>query len=146
MKADHIYDPKVVTWEHKEAPQFIGKFTMTGLEYGLGISQRDPHNPDFCYFNVALKKRVIHENKQVLFYGFIEYTFLVKVSNEIPTPEFYFDLISSATESFSNYFYDKMDKTNLMHHKIESPVYSELKFPIQKTIDAWKKEQEFGLN
>ena len=147
MKVIHNYDTQIKEWKHEPIEKFMGKNSEIEFKLGLGISAREPRNPDVCYFNVVVQRKIENQVHGEVFKALIQKTFMVEVGNEKPSVEFYFDLIEKTTYEFARIFHQKIENTNLQGRKTQKPNIQELRPEIQAEIDRWYQTiREAGLN
>lgn len=134
------YPVQIEFWTHLSIDKFNGVISDNGYNYIFGITPEDPTDPECCYFNVWVEKEMTNETtKTVVFYAKVYCCFKVKNSYQKPTSQFYFDLIDKATYQFALLFHQKTQNTNLSHHKIKKPLFTQFKNDIDKTIDIWDR-------
>ena len=140
MKIEEHYPIKIEHWMHLPANKFIGQ-QFHSYNFIFGISPEDPMDEECCYFNIWNEKKIYNEStKTIVFYAKTYSAFKVRNKSNPPSPEFFFELVLKAGSDFAKLFYTRTKGTNLLHHKIRKPVYSELKQDIIKTIDHWNKK------
>lgn len=146
MEILQAYDYKILDWTHKPIENFMGKNREEEYKLGLGISQREPRDPEVCYFNVVVARTITNQTNGVVFNGQIQKTFAIRVKQEIPTVEFYFGLIERISKEYAELFHKKTHQTNLNNRKTPVPQIENLRPAIQKSIDDWKNQVGSGLN
>ena len=147
MKIVHTYEIEIKEWKHELIEKFIGKNSEIEFELGLGISAREPRNPDIYYFNVVVQRKIVNQSHGEVFKALVQKTFMVDVGNEKPTVEFYFDLIKKTTFEFALIFHKRIQNTNLQGRKTQKLILQELRPAIQVEIDRWYQIiRETGLN
>lgn len=146
MKVLKKYNPDI-KFKIEDIFKFTGNNKDEYIKLGLGISPRDPSNPDLCYFNIVNERNIINETNGIVFNLHRHDIYAVLVGKEIPSVEFYFSLILESTKNFSMTIQEKTKGTHLQN-KLKTPVpqLDKMRHEIQKTIDDWKKESQFGLN
>ena len=140
MQVIESYPIEVEHWLHLPINHFTGVICDYAYNYILGISPEDPKDPKCCYFNVRIEKKMTNETTgQTVFYAKTFSCFKVKNNYQKPTAEFYFSLISEATNNFALLFQRSTQSTNLAHRTIRKPVYSTYRKSIEKAIDIWDR-------
>lgn len=127
-------------WTHLPIDKFMGLISDNGYNYILGITPEDPNEPECCYFNIWVEKKMSNETtKTIVFYAKTFSCFKVKNEYQKPTAEFYYSLIDKATYEFALQFHNRTQNTNLSHHKIQKPLFQQFKDEIEKTIEIWDR-------
>lgn len=135
------YPIQIENWIHLPPEKFMGLISDNGYNYILGITPEDPNELECCYFNVWVEKKMTNETtKTIVFYAKTFNCFKVKNDFKTPTAQFYFSLIDKATYEFALQFHQRTQNTNLSHHKIQKPPFSQFKDEIDKTIEIWDKK------
>lgn len=147
MKIIHAYDIEIKQWKHEPVEKFYGENSEIEFQLGLGISARSPENPDICYFNVVVQRKIENRNHGEVFNALVQKTFMVEVGNDKPSVEFYFDLIEKTTFEFAHIFHKKIQNTNLQGRRTQKPDINELRNSIQNEINVWDRTfNKTGLN
>jgi hypothetical protein len=134
------YPIQIEHWVHLPIEKFMGLISDNGYNYILGITPEDPNEPECCYFNVWVEKKMTNETtKTIVFYAKTFSCFKVKNEYQKPTVQFYYSLIDKATYEFALLFHQKTQKTNLSHHKIQKPPFQQFQDEIEKTIEIWDR-------
>jgi hypothetical protein len=140
MKIVTNFPIQIEHWMHLPIDEFMGVISNNGYNYILGITPEDPNDPECCYFNIWVEKKM--ENKttnKVVFYAKTFSCFKVRNNYQKPTSDFYFNLIDKATYEFALQFHQRTQNTNLAHHRIQKPSFLQFKDDIEKTIDIWDR-------
>src|SRR5260221_844000 len=110
------YPVQIEYWTHLSIDKFMGVISDNGYNYILGITPEDPNEPECCYFNVWVEKKMTNETTStVVFYAKTYSCFKVKNDYQKPTDQFYFTLIDKSTYEFALQFQQRTQNTNLFH-------------------------------
>lgn len=140
MQIDIEYPIRIEHWMHLPFEKFMGSISDNGYNYILGITSEDIKDPECCYFNIWIEKKMINEtNDTIVFYAKTYSCFKIRNNYQKPSSEFYFGLIEKATYDFALQFHQRTRNTNLAHHKIPKPSLSQLRNDIEKTIEIWNR-------
>jgi len=149
VQIEKQYPIKLIQWTHQPFEKFLGLISDNGYNFIFGITPQDPKDPNFCYFNIWIEKRMYNETtKEIVFYAKTYSAFKVKNLNQTPSSQFFFSLIEKATYDFAVQFHEKTKNTNLGHHKILKPQFSDLKMEIDITLEVYNTrihEPEFNI-
>jgi hypothetical protein len=78
-----------------------------------------------------------HQFNDEVFKARTETSFDIGYRHDAPTVEFLFGLIDQAAFEFAKIFHTKVQRTNLMYHKIHKTKIDDLRQSIQEVIDHW---------
>lgn len=131
------YDTEIEKWLHVNVEKFIGQNFEHEIIYELSISEQDPQDPDCCYFNIWVEKKIDNLENGTVFHAKARTTFKVQNNKEKPPVDFFFNLIELSTSEFEKIYYHRTQKTNLAAHKIPKVAFVALREDIQKCIYIW---------
>lgn len=121
--------------------------TDNGLQYGLAISSYNHKEPDVYTFEVIMEKRV-GSATDINFKAIAIGRFKIKLEKSIiPEAKLYFLFLEAATKQFVNEFVDRTKNTSHQFHRIQIPVFENLKDQFQMYLDNWDKNiRHIALN
>lgn len=147
MKVTVSYSQQIQEWKLENNPlKFIGS-NEGNYGHEFGISPQDPNEPDHCYFNIWVFKKIENKDNGTVFSARTFNCYKVKNEGKNPTVEFYFDLVDKATFEFAKMFNERKAGSYISNDKIPIPQLEDLRPEIQQTIDFWERNiKESSLN
>src|ERR1700733_11596966 len=128
------YPIQILKWGQAPKEKFLGHLADYGCVCSLGITPEDLNEPECCYFNIHIEKKIVNEStKSLVFFAKTYSSFKVKNDYKKPTAEFFYKLLVKATADFSAEYYKNTFKTNLGHQKIPIPQFAFYKDDLEKT-------------
>lgn len=141
MKIIQKYPIDIEHWGHAPIQDFTGHTNDYEHIYIFGITPEDPNSPDCIYINIGIEKKIINTTTdKITFFAKTVSTYKIKNDFEIPTVQFFFELVVDATYDYAKEFYTRTRHTNLATRKTKKPMLQELKGDLEHTITIWKEK------